>query len=333
MTVIRQQHRRAIHLRLAGYFELGEPTVRSTWEILHNLTEAKERARLEHVLSDMNRLHALWSGALRFEVLRRWAGSDRAHVVAVYREGLRSWLETDQAEPGRHIRLLSMLAEIFEVTGSWRDARGMHLERLHLLRGLDLPREEVVTLTALSWLSLLLGEVDDGDRWSREAATIARALGEPHTSIIALGNLATQYESRGEFDAEECVAEAREMGLPDTLLMGEVLLARLDAAGGSTDSARQRLQQVLATATDDRQRAELHYWLWKLGRNDEGGRMRDEETIDPNRSVEAGSSRFHRSEAERLYAGLLSRIPKHEYQVRLENVRFSPLTGYAGPDP
>ncbi len=47
-------------------------------------------------------------------------------------------------------------------------------------------------------------------------------------------------------------------------------------------------------------RAELRYWLWKLGLQ---------------------TAADHRAEAERLYTDLLARIPNHEYRVRLQELR------------
>jgi len=65
--------------------------------------------------------------------------------------------------------------------------------------------------------------------------------------------------------AEECCAISDELSKPDTQFHGRVLLARIEAAEGSRDAAVKRLIGMLENAQADLQRAEVHYWLWKLG--------------------------------------------------------------------
>ncbi len=119
--------------------------------------------------------------------------------------------------------------------------------------------------------------------------------------------------------AEECVSISEELSKADTLFNGRILLARIEAAEGRRDVALQRLTGLLEEATtptpaledsghpsEERmgQCAELHYRLWKLSATDAD----------------------HRSEAEQLYAALFERIPKHDYRVKLEELRAARST-------
>jgi tetratricopeptide (TPR) repeat protein len=99
--------------------------------------------------------------------------------------------------------------------------------------------------------------------------------------------------------AEECVAISEEIQIPDMLFSGGALLARIDAAEGRGEVATERLNRMLKEAADDdNQRAELHYWLWKLCATDSD----------------------HRSEALRIYQQLIEKMPKHEYKKRIEEL-------------
>jgi hypothetical protein len=55
---------------------------------------------------------------------------------------------------------------------------------------------------------------------------------------------------------------------------------------------------MLKEAADDDQRAELHYWLWKLRATDSD----------------------HRSEALRIFEQLNEKTPQHEYKKRIEEL-------------
>jgi hypothetical protein len=57
--------------------------------------------------------------------------------------------------------------------------------------------------------------------------------------------------------AEECVAISRELSKAGTLFSSQVLLARIIAADGSTDSALESLGAMLSAAEDKEQHAEL----------------------------------------------------------------------------
>jgi len=98
---------------------------------------------------------------------------------------------------------------------------------------------------------------------------------------------------------EECVAISEELSKTDTLFLGRVLMARIDAAERNIDAAIEQLGAMLAEATDDDQHAELHYWLWKLG------------------------APGHSPTALAMYEAFYARTPKHEYHKRIEELKAS----------
>ncbi|HVK37339.1 MAG TPA: DUF4062 domain-containing protein [Candidatus Kapabacteria bacterium] len=105
--------------------------------------------------------------------------------------------------------------------------------------------------------------------------------------------------------AEASLAIARELSTPVGMFNAEVLLARIEHARGDASAARALLGGLLAVAADDGQRAELRYWLWKIG---------------PDRDVTDGASDDHRAEALRLYRAFDDASPKNGYRARIEEL-------------
>jgi tetratricopeptide (TPR) repeat protein len=97
--------------------------------------------------------------------------------------------------------------------------------------------------------------------------------------------------------AEESIAICDELSIPDILFNARVLLARIDAAEGRRDVASQRLRTMLEDASNDAQRADLHYQLWKLGESN------------------------HAVPSLALYQSLYAATPNHEYHKRIEELR------------
>jgi len=94
---------------------------------------------------------------------------------------------------------------------------------------------------------------------------------------------------------DECIALSDELSKPDTLFSGRVLLARIITAEGGVAIGVPMLRNLLDNADDDAQRADIHYWLWKLNAAD----------------------RDHRSAALRLYQCLYQQIPQYVYRMRI----------------
>jgi hypothetical protein len=139
--------------------------------------------------------------------------------------------------------------------------------------------------------------------------------------------------------AEECVAISEELSKPDTIFSSRLLLARMTAVGGRTDAAVSHLHTMLEEATDDEQRAELHYWLWKLpllplfshrdqvcvGGSCPGSALQDAVTPSNSPFRKGGEQKEqerggHRIEALRLYHALFEKTPKHDYRKRIEEL-------------
>ncbi len=65
--------------------------------------------------------------------------------------------------------------------------------------------------------------------------------------------------------AGECITISDELPKPDSQFSARILMAYIEGAEGRTDLALQRLSSMLANATDEAHRAELHYFLWRFG--------------------------------------------------------------------
>ncbi len=135
--------------------------------------------------------------------------------------------------------------------------------------------------------------------------------GTTNASKADPGQWKTHVLGHARAQADECVAISTELSKSDTVFRGRVLLARISAAGGDAASATAVLKAMLegtgpAPVLEDgghpseAERAELHYWLWKLG-------------------VDGATD--HRSEAERMYGALLAGVVNYEQQQRLNELR------------
>jgi hypothetical protein len=83
-------------------------------------------------------------------------------------------------------------------------------------------------------------------------------------------------------------------------MTAKLLLALIETALNSSDASHAQLLSLLAAVTAEADRALGHYWIWKL-------------------SLEAAID--HRLEAIRLFAELYSRIPRHDYKLKLDELR------------
>jgi tetratricopeptide (TPR) repeat protein len=99
-------------------------------------------------------------------------------------------------------------------------------------------------------------------------------------------------------NAEEGIRISRELSRFDTAFSGKIILTRIDAAEGKPELATQKLSDMLNQTNDEAEKAELHYWLWKI----DGGKSSAEE-------------------AYRSYATLSERTPKFEYLKRIAELK------------
>jgi tetratricopeptide (TPR) repeat protein len=113
--------------------------------------------------------------------------------------------------------------------------------------------------------------------------------------------------------AVECLAISRETSKQDTLFDSQIFLARIDAAQGERDFALKRLSMMLDEVNEEEQRAELHYRFWKISLS--RPLFAGEEGVAYRSGV-----RSHRTEALRLFRELLTRLPKHVYRKRIDEL-------------
>ena len=108
--------------------------------------------------------------------------------------------------------------------------------------------------------------------------------------------------------AQECLEHSEKLRMSSSVREGNILLARIDAAEGKKDQAVQRLATLLEEATNDVEKAPLHYWLWRIHEEMPEG---------------------HRAESLRFYQNLYKGNPNFEYKKRIEelqkNERETPL--------
>ncbi len=127
---------------------------------------------------------------------------------------------------------------------------------------------------------------------------IARTLLETADSLSPDERIVSLREARE--NAQECVRISEEIGNPDMLFLGRITLARLDAAEGNAALATEKLETMLAEATDEEHIADLHYWLWKIN---SGMGTRSPEPI------------------LKMYEALYARIPKFEFLKRIAELK------------
>jgi tetratricopeptide (TPR) repeat protein len=112
--------------------------------------------------------------------------------------------------------------------------------------------------------------------------------------LILLGRAAEAREL-----ADEGLALAHETQTSRSIEQGEILRARLNFLDGDP-TALADLQALLAAAGGPKEQANLHYWLWRLGRSAE-----------------------HARQARQLYATLVERTPEVLFRRRLAEIEKS----------
>jgi len=173
------------------------------------------------------------------------------------------------------------------------------------------------------------GEYDEALRYYQEAAEEHRALGVREGLVEWLQGIADVLLDRVEVkgtmpeylpryvpgvteetwramtlkaarqQVEESLTISYELSKRDMRFDGRVMLARISAAEGDIAASIDALDEMLAEATDDEQRGELHYRLWEL---------------------EWTEQKKHRIKALWLYALLFAKAPKHKYRKRIDEL-------------
>jgi tetratricopeptide (TPR) repeat protein len=179
--------------------------------------------------------------------------------------------------------------------GDVHSDQGRYAEALeHYVRAIEGDRAIGYRSGILSWLEGIAGTL---------LKVLAGSAGEMPEYLIALLPGATSETWQGLLlqhareCTEECIAISDELSEPEEQFSSRILLGRIEAAEGHVDTGVERLDAMLVEATDDDQRAELHYWLWKLG------------------------SAGHAAIALALYESLFAATPKHDYHKRIEELK------------
>ena len=159
-----------------------------------------------------------------------------------------------------------------------------------------------------------IGVRDALSEWLQETATVLLEITESakempeylpkYVSGVTEETWQAMSLQRARECAEESVAISEELQKPDTLFGGRVLLARIEATEGRVEGAVEQLGAMLSEASEDEQRTELHYWLWKIG----------------PRTEEIGQKEEDRVEALRLYTELYAKVPKYDYQKKIDEL-------------
>lgn len=201
-----EQRKHLVFKRLADHFQSEPVSLRGTLELLHALESLGARARLETVLTQIERFQGLWI-ADRHEALRLWSEHESAAVTAAYAAGIQQW--EGSAQPQQKAAVLAAVAELFVQVGGWREAERLQYERIELLRALGDRVNEAKALSFLAGLARRLGRIEDAERMAADAEATARASGDRSSIVMAIGQRGTILSKRGEHEAAlACFVEA-----------------------------------------------------------------------------------------------------------------------------
>lgn len=192
------------------------------------------------------------------------------------------------------------LGNLFRESGKFDLALEHTFIALEESRAIGVPEDEV------GWLRVLGGALLDLTEVSPAAEMPAYL---PHYLPEAVP---AQWQSHAVAAAAKSIIDslriAGEIGLNRDMFAVDVLRARAYAAEGNNDAALEHLSGLLLDTVGDDQKAELHFWLWKLGRNKD----------QPKKSSRLRPSAFHAVESLRLFRHLVTKSPKHEYRKRID---------------
>jgi tetratricopeptide (TPR) repeat protein len=200
---------------LARYFEGAPVTLHATIELVQALERLGDTDRLLGTIADVERFDLLYEGEARYEVLRHWAGADRATTAELVLASLSRWRIDAGAE--RVLPMLTRISDLLRSLGCVAEALALDRQRLSIAEQLgDLPQQAVALASASDRLRVL-GDSELAETEARRAEAIARDLGDRPTIALAVGNRGLVHYTRGEYDeALACYAEqesiARSLG-------------------------------------------------------------------------------------------------------------------------
>lgn len=153
-----------------------------------------------------------------------------------------------------------------------------------------------------AWADILAGRGQQAAALAafQQALPVLRAHGAPYYLVGPLLDAAELLIDMGWLAAAgELVNEADQLAadldLTEQGWQARILAARLDHAAGAAPGALAQLRGLADQTGDPALQANARFWLWKLGQ-----------------------AEADRAGAERLYRELVTALPKHDYQQRLE---------------
>ncbi|MCB0712619.1 MAG: tetratricopeptide repeat protein [Ignavibacteriae bacterium] len=207
------------------------------------------------------------------------------------------------------------LGHIYQYLGQYDKALEFYTLSIEGHRALGSRAEMPTSLTGSA--NLLLKLTEDGGAM-------------PHYLPPYLPNLPTEETwrsislTRGREQAEESIAIGRELEIPNVVFDGEVLIARIEAAEANVTHSLELLEGMLAdipapfdeeedhsTFTTLERQADLHYWLWRIQRGSQ---------FDGTSPVDSERTDQHRVEALQRYLMLVEKIPKCDYNQRIDEL-------------
>lgn len=250
-----------------------------------------------NVHADQGRFADAMSCYERFLALAESLGDKGGMALAIGNMG------TVLADQGRYAEAMLCYERQLTMTKSLGDKHGMartigNIGEVHLKLGrheeallmfqsaLEESREieyRVGTAAWLEWIARTRLELAKGPEGVDEGGDQVRA---------------SRREARE--NAVESLRIREELQNPDTIFSGSVLLACIDAAEGHVTLAIEKLEAMLAEATDEERIADLHYWLW---------------------NIEGSAVGTHHAEALTRYTSLYSRIQKFEFRKRIAELK------------
>ncbi len=226
---------------LADFFEAAEPTLRSTHETLHALSELADQQGLYRVLSSVDRFPELWK-ASQTDVLQYWATTETSAIIATYRTAVDRWQEQERS-PDRRLVVFRSVAGLFYRLRAWSEAETWYGDAERIASQLADPSTLAAINTIRGSIEYHRGNYDNAlDRFDA-CEIVARELNDIRTLTECVATRAHIYVERGMFDkAMECALEQNRIAVESG---DRVLIARALGAIGDVHNARGEYKEAL----------------------------------------------------------------------------------------
>jgi len=199
--------RKAVHLRLAGYFEEQEISSRTADELPYHLENAAALERLKACISGMTMFRQFAADEQEYELWGYWLRTGMGQeMVGAYQAALDAFEQTEP-EARELSYVLDRIASFFKDSGYYPPAEPLYRRALEIsekVLGVDHPS----TATSLNNLALLLndkGDYEGAEPLYRRALEISEKVeGADHPSTAtSLNNLAALLQDIGDYEGAE----------------------------------------------------------------------------------------------------------------------------------